>query len=102
MQHLTHQPEKLMKSLPDLLSLLWGRPAGRRVAQDYRALCSNHPLFLRDLAVFCNAAAPITGTSGFERGIEEGKRRVWLHIARLAALQPQDFVEITDRETTHD
>jgi hypothetical protein len=52
--------------------------------------------------VFCNAAAPIIGTSGFERGIEEGKRRVWLHIARLAALQPQDFVEITDRETTHE
>ncbi len=91
-----------MKSLPDLLSLLWGRPTARRVADDYRAMCSNHPLFLRDIAVFCNATAPINGACGFERGIEEGKRRVWLHIARLAALQPHDFVEITDRETTHD
>lgn len=91
-----------MKSLPELLSLLWGQPAARRVADEYRAICSAHPLFLRDIAVFCNASAPVTGANEFERGIEEGKRRVWLHLARLAALDPKDFISITDRENTND
>jgi hypothetical protein len=85
-----------MKTLPDLLSLLWGRRQAPRVAAAYRDACAAHPLFLRDLAVFCNAAAPITGASEFDRGIEEGKRRVWLHVARLAALEPDDFPSITD------
>ena len=91
-----------MKSLPEILSLLWGASRAPRVAADYRAACEAHPLFLRDLAVFCNAAAPIAGAREFDRGVEEGKRRVWLHIARLAAISPTDFVSIADKETDHD
>jgi hypothetical protein len=34
--------------------------------------------------------------------VEEGKRRVWLHVARLAAIRPEDFVAITDKENDHD
>jgi hypothetical protein len=86
-----------MKTLPDILSLLWGRRQAPRVASAYRDACAAHPLFLRDLAVFCNAAAPIAGASEFDRGVEEGKRRVWLHVARLAALGPEDFVSLTDQ-----
>lgn len=91
-----------MTSLPHILSLLWGPARAPRVAADYRAACAQHPLFLRDLAVFCNAAAPIAGTREFDRGVEEGKRRVWLHVARLAAISPADFVSITDKENDHD
>jgi hypothetical protein len=86
-----------MKTLPDILSLLWGRQQAPRVASAYRAACQQNPLFLRDLAVFCNAAAPIAGASEFDRGVEEGKRRAWLHVARLAALGPEDFVSLTDQ-----
>ena len=91
-----------MKSLPEILSLLWGPQAAPRVAAEYREACARHPLFLRDLAVFCNAAAPIAGTREFDRGVEEGKRRVWLHVARLAAIRPEDFLSITDQENDHD
>ena len=91
-----------MKSLPDLLSLLWGQPAARRVADEYRAVCSANPRFLRDIAVFCNAAAPVAGACEFDRGVEEGKRRVWLHLARIARLDPDDFVSIADRENDND
>jgi hypothetical protein len=59
-------------------------------------------LLKADLAMFCNAAAPIIGASEFERGVEEGKRRVWLHIARTCGLQPQDFVLTADGARTYD
>jgi hypothetical protein len=91
-----------MKSLPEILSLLWGQPMAPKVAAEYRAACEANPLFLRDLAAFCNAASPITGAREFDRGVEEGKRRVWLHVARLAAIRPEDFVSITDTENDHD
>jgi hypothetical protein len=94
--------KKKMTSLPEILCLLWGAPRAPGVAADYRAACEAHPLFLRDLAVFCNAAAPIAGAREFDRGVEEGKRRVWLHVARLAAIQPEDFLSITDTGNDHD
>lgn len=91
-----------MKSLPELLALLWGNSRAARVAQDYKSTCDSHPLFVRDLAMFCNAAAPIHGATEFDRGIEEGKRRVWLHITRMSALNPNDFVSIADGEKISD
>lgn len=91
-----------MQSLPGLLARLWGSRQAERVAAEYRSACENHSLFVRDLALFCNAAAPVTGTCEFDRGVEEGKRRVWLHLARLAGLQPTDFISITDGETAND
>jgi hypothetical protein len=47
------------------------------------------------LAVFCNASSPIQGATEFDRGVEEGKRRVWLHIARAAGLKPSDFLSLS-------
>ena len=90
-----------MPTLPHLVSMLWGRRAPDVVAA-YRRPFARDSVLTRDLAMFCNAAAPIEGASGFERGVEEGKRRVWLHIARLSALQPEDFVSISDGEHMHD
>ena len=57
---------------------------------------------MRDLALFCNAAAPIEGNGEFDRGVEEGKRRVWLHVARMCGLDATDFVSIADGEPTDD
>ena len=87
-----------MHSLPRLVESLWGRGPAARIAETYRIVCRDHPALIRDIAMFCNAAAPIDGGSGFARGVEEGKRRVWLHIARMRGLKSEDFVNIADGE----
>ena len=79
-----------MATLPHLLTLLWGRRSPA-VASAYREAFGADSLLRRDLAIFCNAAAPIAGQSDFERGVEEGKRRVWLHLARLSGLEPHEI-----------
>ena len=86
-----------MRNLLTTLATLWGRRSPD-VALAYRAAFDQHRLLEADLAVFCNAGAPITGASEFDRGVEEGKRRVWLHIARMRGLRPEDFVSIADGE----
>lgn len=82
-------------NLPDTLKALWGDRAPL-VAEEYAEVLKNFTLVATDLAAFCNAAAPITGATEFDRGVEEGKRRVWLHMARVAELQHQDFIKITN------
>jgi hypothetical protein len=91
-----------MQTLPQIVLTLWGRKRGPAVAADYREALTGRELLVRDLAMFCNAAAPIAGASEFERGVEEGKRRVWLHIMRMRGLNPSDFVTIADGGKTHD
>jgi len=86
-----------MPSLIKTIAALWGRRSPD-VARAYAAAFDQHPLLETDLAIFCNAGAPITGANEFERGVEEGKRRVWLHIARMRGLKPEDFVNIADGE----
>lgn len=90
-----------MRSLVQIAAALWGRRAAD-VAQNYREAFDHRPLLEADLAIFCNAGAPIEGAGEFERGVEEGKRRVWLHIARMRGLKPQDFVFIADGAKTYD
>ena len=90
-----------MPSLPQILAALWGRRA-RAVAAQYAQALHGRELVKADLAMFCNAAAPIEGASEFERGVAEGKRRVWLHIARMCGLTSDDFVAIADGAKTHD
>ena len=77
------------------IAVLWGRRA-ETVAHAYTAAFVGRPLLETDLAIFCNVGVPITGANEFERGVEEGKRRVWLHIARMRGLKPEDFVNIAD------
>ena len=84
-----------MATLPELIQRLWGRRRALRVIHDYADVWNRHPDALADLAVFCNASAPIQGASEFDRGVEEGKRRVWLHIASVAQLKPADFLPIS-------
>ena len=88
-----------MTSLLTTIATLWGRRSAD-VAHAYRAAFAGRPLLEADLAIFCNAGAPIEGASEFDRGVEEGKRRVWLHIARMRGLKPEDFVSIADGERT--
>jgi hypothetical protein len=78
-----------------MVRALWGRKAWP-VALEYRQTLDGRDLVMRDLAMFCNAASPILGATEFDRGVEEGKRRVWLHIARMRGLKPSDFVTIQD------
>lgn len=86
-----------MTTLIKTIATLWGRRSPD-VARSYAAAFAQHPLLETDLAIFCNAGAPITGATEFDRGVEEGKRRVWLHIARMRGLKPEDFVSIADGE----
>ena len=91
-----------MQTLPEIVLALWGAKRAAAVAGEYRQAVQGRELLLRDLAMFCNAAAPIAGQCEFERGVEEGKRRVWLHVARMCGLKPSDFVTIADGGTSHD
>ena len=86
-----------MSSLINTIAALWGRRA-TGVARAYAVAFDQHRLLEADLAIFCNAGAPIMGATEFDRGVEEGKRRVWLHIARMRGLRPEDFVSIADGE----
>jgi hypothetical protein len=88
-----------MPTLPDLVVTLWGRRRAPQVVGEYRQALTGRALLLRDLAMFCNAAAPIQGGAEFDRGVEEGKRRVWLHITRMCGLEPADFVAIADGQS---
>ena len=86
-----------MASLVNTVLTLWGRRANA-TAQAYAQAFAQHRLLEADLAIFCNVGAPIKGSNDFERGVEEGKRRVWLHIARMRGLKPEDFIAIADGE----
>ena len=91
-----------MQTLPQIILTLWGAKRAAQVAEQYRLALGGRQLLLRDLAMFCNAAAPIAAAGEFERGVEEGKRRVWLHITRMCGLKPSDFVTIADGERLDD
>jgi hypothetical protein len=83
-------------SLPEQVMRLWGWPRAAKVTDEYRIAFERNHLVLRDVAMFCNAAAPIKGATEFDRGVEEGKRRVWLHVARMCGLEHGDFVGVAD------
>lgn len=85
----------MLRTLPEIVLDLWGRKRGVQVTQEYWN-AAQMPLLMRDLAIFCNAAAHVQGATEFDRGVEEGKRRVWLHVSRMAGLKPSDFVGIAD------
>ncbi len=85
-----------MQTLPQIVLALWGRKRAAYVADEYRNALQGRDLLVRDLAMFCNAAAPLSGANEFDRGVEEGKRRVWLHVTRMCGLKPADFVTIAD------
>jgi hypothetical protein len=91
-----------MQTLPQIVLALWGRKRAVQVADEYRNALQGRDLLVRDLAMFCNAAAPLTGATEFDRGVEEGKRRVWLHVTRMCGLKPTDFVTIADGEQMND
>lgn len=82
-----------MNPLQWLLSK-WGAKQSARVQAAYRRVFAGEDgeMVLRDLASFCKA-----GESTFLAGAPdvsahlEGARRVWLHIASMAGLDPRDL-----------
>ena len=85
-----------MQTLPQQLLMLYGEAGAKLVLAEYKSLFAKADLVKTDLAAFCNAAGENAGASEYERGVEEGKRRVWLHIARILGLDADDFVGYAD------
>lgn len=82
-----------MKLLTELVARLWGDQAGD-VARAYARSFAAEPLVLRDLGAFCHVASPLEGEAEFDRGIAEGKRQTFLHIARMMRLTADDFAPL--------
>jgi hypothetical protein len=85
-----------LKSLPEIVLALWGWPDSAKAVDEYKLAFAGRPMLVRDLAMFCYAAAPNDAATDFERGVIEGKRRVWLHISRMRNLEHTDFVAVAD------
>lgn len=88
-------------TLPELLSRLYGPAKASRLATESKDAFAGRELFENYLAIFCNVAGEISGDTEFDRGVEEGKRRVWLEIARLRRLRPSDFQTIANGENLY-
>jgi hypothetical protein len=83
------------------LARLWGGRS-RRVAAAYRESLGRAPDVLADLARLCHAQHPtIVPGDPLGTAFNEGKRAVWLHIAELLALRPDDLPSIP-QEVSHD
>lgn len=85
-----------MQTLPQQLVTLYGETRARLVVSEYRAMFAKSEFVKTDLANFCNAAAENVAPTEYERGVEEGKRRVWLHISRVLGLGAEDFIAYAD------
>lgn len=85
-------------SKADFLATLYGPSRAIEVTEEAREAFQGRELLENYLAIFCNAAGPIQGATDFDRGVEEGKRRVWLEIAALQRLRPSDFPKIATGE----
>lgn len=87
-------------TLPDILERTWGKQRAPVVVTEYQRAFQGNTLMRADLALFCGVGNPNEASTDFERGANEGKRRVWLHIARLCGLRPEDFTALADGEQT--
>lgn len=93
-----------MKRAIEWLFNAHGRRA-KAVAGAYRALLASPEgkLMLRDLAAYCRV-----GQSSFVAGdphqtaFNEGARDVFLHVAEMAGIRPEDFPQLTDHGDVSD
>ncbi|WP_374382944.1 hypothetical protein [Dongia sp.] len=94
-----------MKAGIGWLIRLHGRPRARRVAAAYRDIFADERqarLVLSDLAHYCRV-----GQSSFIAGdphqtaFNEGARDVFLHIAEMSGVTPQDFAGLVE-EVIHE
>lgn len=85
-------------SKTDFLTTLYGPSRAVELTNEARDAFQGRELLANYLAIFCNAAGPVQGVTEFDRGVEEGKRRVWLEIAALQRLRPSDFPKIATGE----
>lgn len=86
--------DKAPESLPALLVKLYGPERATALVAEAKAAFDGRHILENYLAILCNAAGPIDGKTEFHRGVEEGKRRVWLELAALRRLRPSDFPSI--------
>jgi hypothetical protein len=81
-------------SVPDLLTTIYGPVRAADLVSEAKAAFEGRHILENWFAIYCNAATHIQGQSEFERGVEEGKRRVWLELAAIRRLRPTDFPSI--------
>lgn len=85
-------------TLPELLTAIYGPVRADALVSEVKAAFEGRAILENWLAIYCNAATHIQGATEFDRGVEEGKRRVWLELAALRRLRPSDFPKIKTGE----
>lgn len=90
--------DKVPSSLPELLVTIYGPARADALVAEAKAAFDGRPVLENWFALYCNAATHIKGESEFERGVEEGKRRVWLELAAIRRLRPSDFPSMATGE----
>jgi hypothetical protein len=90
---------KVPATLPELLVTIYGPARADALVAEAKAAFEGRHILENWLAIYCNAATHIQGATEFERGVEEGKRRVWLELAALRSLRPSDFPKIKTGES---
>lgn len=90
-----------MKGAVRWLRSLWPAGTVAAVVQDYERTFRRAPLVLADLAHLCHAARSTIAADPYETAFNEGKRAVWLHIAEMLSLKPEDYVTIV-KEIEHE
>ena len=72
------------------------------VVLQYQRAFVRAPLVLADLAHLCHATRSSIEADPHATSFNEGKRAVWLHIAEMLSLKPEDYVPIVQEIETHD
>ncbi len=93
-----------MKRAIEWLFNAHGRRA-RPVAAAYRELLatSEGQLVLRDLAAYCRVgASSFTAGDPHQTAFNEGARDVFLHVAEMAGIRPDDFPQLTSNGDVSD
>ncbi len=93
-----------MKRAIEWLFNAHGRRA-RPVAAAYRELLATPEgqLVLRDLAAYCRVgASSFTAGDPHQTAFNEGARDVFLHVAEMAGIRPDDFPQLTSNGDVSD
>lgn len=85
------------------LANLWGQRRSRQLAMDYRDFVASDAgqRIMRDLAQYCRVGhTSFVAGDPHQTAFNEGARDVFLHVAEMARLEPDDFPTLM--ETTDD
>lgn len=87
-----------MTTQAEFLAKIYGPARAHDLVAEANAAFEGRHVLENWFALFCNAAGPVQGQTEFDRGVEEGKRRVWLELAAIRRLRPSDFPPIATGE----